>query len=112
MADDKTLADHIVHLPQPPVAGPHENRLLYQKCHGYDSAAMAATLAATSAFDKYQRAVFDSLILSLTAYEAGTMLQVRDAALKLCLLSDTKVRSHQLCMCPWLSGWSMCLMPI
>lgn len=74
LADGKTLADF--NLPQPPTAGPRQNRLLYQEQHGYDSAAMAEVLTRVSGFNQDQQAVYDSLTASLAAYAAGTLLEV------------------------------------
>lgn len=74
LADGKTLAE--LDLPQPPAAGPRQNRLLYQERHGYDSVAMAEILTRVSGFNQDQHAVYDSLTASLSAYAAGTLLEV------------------------------------
>lgn len=74
MSDGKTMADF--NLPQPPAAGPRENRLLYQERHGYDMEKMAATLARIPDLNVDQRRVFDTVTSSLEAYRAGTLMQV------------------------------------
>ena len=74
MADGKSMSDF--NLPQPPAAGPRENRLLYQERHGYDMEKMAATLARIPDLNVDQRSVFDTVTASLEAYRAGTLMQV------------------------------------
>ena len=65
-----------LNLPQPPAAGPRENRLLYQERHGYDMEKLAATLLRIPDLNVDQRSVFDTVTNSLEAYRAGTLMQL------------------------------------
>lgn len=59
MSDGKTLSDF--NLPQPPAAGPRENRLLFQERHAYDMQQITATLARYPDLNADQRSVFDTV---------------------------------------------------
>ena len=101
-SDGKTVSDF--NLPQPPAAGPNENRLLYQECHGYDMEKVAATLSriphgndmekATATFshipDMDQHSEFDTVTSSIEAYRAH---------LDACLL-DAQAHYYRACFDP------------
>lgn len=70
-----TLSDY--NLPQPPAAGPRENRMLLQERHAYDMQHMTATLARCPDLNADQRLVFDTVRASLDAYQQGTLMQVK-----------------------------------
>lgn len=82
----REISEHIVaagntlsyyNLPQPPAAGPRENRLLCQERHAYNMQQMAATLARCPDLNADQRSVFDTVRASLDAYQQGTLMQVK-----------------------------------
>ena len=75
MTVGKTLSDF--DLPQPPVAGPRENRLLAQERDSYNRDSMAETMSKYPGLNNDQKSVFDAVRASLNAYQDGTLVQVQ-----------------------------------